>query len=155
MYLFIKLKTYPSDVLTIIHGEQVFTNHYKSSNWSLIGHILSSLQFAEHADHLFTSQGPSGAQEPRDSVLGRWVTIVHSVELCFCHTLIVWISICTEVSDTATLMFENWSQILIPHRIEGKQLVMERRTLTNKYFLWGVLCTVCFIIWSIYLILQW
>jgi len=38
---------------------------------------------------------------------------VHSVELSLCHMLIVWISICTELSDTATLVYKNRSGILI------------------------------------------
>lgn len=69
--------------------------------------LVSSLQFAEHADHLFT------AQEPRDTVLERQVTIVNSVDLFLCHMLIVWISFCTEVSDMATLVYKNRSQIFI------------------------------------------
>ncbi len=112
LYLFIKLKTYPSETFTIINREQVFTNHYKVKidHWSV---TFSPLQCAEHADHLFTAQGPRGAQEPRDGVLGRRVTIVHSMELCLCHTLIVWISICTGYLTKRRLCMKNWSQILI------------------------------------------
>lgn len=136
-------------------GSQTITK-IKIDHWLV---TVSSLQFAEHADHLFT------AQEPRDVVLGRRVTIVHSVELCLCHTLIVWISIFTEVSDMATLVYKNRSQILIvllaghlsPRHWGAAACSGEERTLTNKLLYYKVLllflCTVCTMVRSHYLIL--